>query len=38
VKHRGKGLLKEMHQAVIDFLEDNVKGIASYLPDRINKK
>jgi hypothetical protein len=38
VKHRRKELLKEMYQVVIDFLENNVKGIASYLPDRINKK
>ncbi|GHV60763.1 hypothetical protein FACS1894195_0080 [Bacteroidia bacterium] len=37
-KHRGKGLAKEMYQAVIDFSDDNVKGISSYLPNRINKK
>jgi predicted GNAT family acetyltransferase len=37
-KHRGKGLSKEMYQAVIDFSDEAVKGISSYLPDRINEK
>jgi ribosomal protein S18 acetylase RimI-like enzyme len=37
-KHRGKGLAIEMYRALIDFTDENIKGISSYLPDRINKK
>ncbi|MDR0768787.1 MAG: hypothetical protein LBE71_02625 [Dysgonamonadaceae bacterium] len=37
-KHRGKGLAGEMYHALIDFSGDKVKGIASYLPQRSNKK
>jgi predicted GNAT family acetyltransferase len=35
--HRGQGLSEEMYQALIDFSDEDVKGISSYLPDRINK-
>ncbi|MDR1122017.1 MAG: hypothetical protein LBM08_14020, partial [Dysgonamonadaceae bacterium] len=36
-RHRGQGLSVEMYQALIDFSDEDVKGISSYLPDRINK-
>lgn len=37
-KHRGNGLSKPMYKALIDFSANNIKAIASYLPDRVNKK
>ncbi|MDR1373182.1 MAG: hypothetical protein LBJ17_08750, partial [Dysgonamonadaceae bacterium] len=37
-QHRGKGLAKELYRAAIDFSGEKVKGLSSYLPNRINKK
>lgn len=37
-KHRNLGYGTKMYQALIDFSSENIKGIYSYLPNRINKK
>ena len=37
-QHRGKGLSKVMYLMALKYSSDNVKGIKSYLPDRVNKK
>ena len=37
-KHRKKGLGYEMFKVLIDFSDDYIKGIVSYLPNRSNKK
>jgi predicted GNAT family acetyltransferase len=37
-QHRGKGLSKLMYLMALKYSSDNVKGIKSYLPDRVNKK
>lgn len=38
IKHRNKGLGNKMFKYLIDFAGDDIKGLYSYLPNRINKK
>jgi len=37
-KHRGMGYGSKLYKALFDFSADDVKGIYSYLPNRVNKK
>jgi ribosomal protein S18 acetylase RimI-like enzyme len=37
-KHRGLGFGKMMYDILIDMRGDDIKGLYSYLPNRINKK
>jgi 8-oxo-dGTP pyrophosphatase MutT (NUDIX family) len=37
-QHRGKGLSIIMYLIALKYSSDNIKGIKSYLPDRVNKK
>jgi predicted GNAT family acetyltransferase len=36
--HRGKGMATKMYLMALKYSNDNIKGIKSYLPDRVNKK
>ncbi len=36
-EHRGKGFGKLMYDILIDMRGKNIKGLYSYLPDRVNK-
>ena len=36
-KHRGLGFGKKMYDILIDMRGDDIKGLYSYLPDRVNK-
>lgn len=36
-KHRGLGFGKKMYDILIDMKGDDIKGLYSYLPDRVNK-
>jgi len=38
VKHRNKGYGSKMYKALFDFSGNDIKGIFSYLPNRVNKK
>jgi GNAT superfamily N-acetyltransferase len=37
-KHRGRGIGKQMYRELLKWSDDNVKGIFSYLPNRVNNK
>jgi ribosomal protein S18 acetylase RimI-like enzyme len=37
-KYRGRGYGKKLYKALFDFSGENVQGIFSYLPNRVNKK
>ena len=37
-QHRGKGFGKIMYDVLIEMRGDNIKGLYSYLPDRVNKR
>ena len=37
-EHRGKGFSTKMYDALINYSNPKVKGLYSYLPDRVNKK
>jgi GNAT superfamily N-acetyltransferase len=37
-KHRGRGIGKQMYIELLKWSDDNVKGIFSYLPNRVNNK
>jgi len=36
--HRGKGMATKMYLMALKYSADNIKGIKSYLPDRVNKR